>query len=139
MRKIGFFSNESRMPLRYQPREGSILICDFRGYEVPEMVKIRPVVVIRRHRTNSLLVTVVPLSTTAPDRLLAHHCELASHLQGASSTCWAKCDMIATVSLSRLDRIKSKDRQGRRVYRISQLATEEFSAIKAAVRQALGL
>jgi uncharacterized protein YifN (PemK superfamily) len=47
--------------------------------------------------------------------------------------------MIATVSLSRLDRIKSKDRQGRRVYRISQLATEEFSAIKTAVRQALGL
>lgn len=83
-----------------------MLICDFRGYEVPEMIKVRPVVVIRKHKTNSLLVTVVPLSTTAPDRILDHHLELQSHLQGASPVCWAKCDMVATVSLSRLDRIK---------------------------------
>ncbi|WP_236187887.1 type II toxin-antitoxin system PemK/MazF family toxin [Pseudomonas sp. 9.2(2024)] len=134
-----FFKRVSRMPLRYQPKEGSVLICDFRGYEIPEMVKVRPVVVIRKHRTNSLLVTVVPLSTTAPDSLLGHHLELASHLQGASPTCWAKCDMIATVSLSRLDRIKSRDRQGKRIYLISHLATDEFHAIKTAVRRALGL
>ncbi|MEO6680458.1 MAG: type II toxin-antitoxin system PemK/MazF family toxin [Pseudomonas sp.] len=127
------------MTLRYQPKEGSVLICDFRGYEVPEMIKVRPVVVIRKHRTNSLLVTVVPLSTTAPDFVLDHHLKLASHLQGASPICWAKCDMVATVSLSRLDRIKSRDRHGKRVYLISQLATDEFFAFKAAVRSALGL
>ncbi|KPG89144.1 hypothetical protein AEQ67_33220 [Pseudomonas sp. RIT-PI-q] len=127
------------MPLLYQPKEGSVLICDFRGYEVPEMIKVRPVVVIRKHRTNSFLVTVVPLSTTAPDRVLEHHLQLPSHLQGASPICWAKCDMVATVSLSRLDRIKSRDRQGKRVYLISQLETDEFHAIKAAVRRALGL
>ncbi|MBB6155786.1 uncharacterized protein YifN (PemK superfamily) [Pseudomonas sp. JAI115] len=127
------------MPLLYQPKEGSVLICDFRGFEVPEMVKIRPVVVIRKHRSNSLLVTVVPLSTTAPDCVLEHHLELASHLQGARSTCWAKCDMVATVSLARLDRIRSKDRHGKRVYLISHLATDEFYAIKTAVRKALGV
>ncbi|WP_348529747.1 type II toxin-antitoxin system PemK/MazF family toxin [Pseudomonas wuhanensis] len=127
------------MSLRYQPKEGSVLICDFRGYEVPEMIKVRPVVVIRKHRTNSLLVTVVPLSTTAPDCVLDHHLKLASHLHGASPICWAKCDMVATVSLSRLDRIKSRDRQGKRIYLISQLAIDEFFAIKAAVRSALGL
>lgn len=102
------------------------MICDFRGYEVPEMIKVRPVVVIRKHRTNSLLVTVVPLSTTAPDCVLDYHLKLTSHLQGASPICWAKCDMVATVSLSRLDRIKSRDRQGKRIYLISQLATDEF-------------
>ncbi|WP_285433593.1 type II toxin-antitoxin system PemK/MazF family toxin [Pseudomonas sp. fls2-241-R2A-110] len=127
------------MPLLYQPSEGSVLICDFRGYEVPEMIKVRPVVVIRKHRTNSLLVTVVPLSTTAPDRVLDHHLELQSHLQGASPVCWAKCDIVATVSLSRLDRIKTRDRQGKRIYVISQLETDEFSAIKIAVRKALGV
>jgi len=127
------------MPLLYQPKEGSVLICDFRGYEVPEMIKVRPVVVIRKHRTNSLLVTVVPLSTTAPDRVLDHHLELQSHLQGASPVCWAKCDMVATVSLSRLDRIRSRDRQGKRIYVISQLETDEFYAIKVAVRSALGV
>ncbi|OYQ17666.1 hypothetical protein B7L09_15190 [Pseudomonas mandelii] len=107
-----------------QPKEGSVLICDFRGYEVPEMIKVRPVVVIRKHKTNSLLVTVVPLSTTAPDRILDHHLELQSHLQGASPVCWAKCDMVATVSLSRLDRIKSRDRHdvGTVTYQVTQPA-----------------
>jgi uncharacterized protein YifN (PemK superfamily) len=71
--------------------------------------------------------------------MLEHHLELQSHLQGASPVCWAKCDMIATVSLSRLDRIKRRDRQGKRVYVISQLDTDEFYAIKVAVRKALGL
>ncbi|MNQ93217.1 PemK-like protein [compost metagenome] len=127
------------MPLLYQPREGSVLICDFRGYELPEMVKVRPVVVIRKHRTNSLLVTVVPLSTTAPAQMLEHHLELPNHLHGASPTCWAKCDMVATVCLARLDRIKSRDRRGKRTFVISQLEIDEFVAIKVAVRKALGL
>ena len=103
------------------------------------MIKVRPVIVIRKHRTNNLLVTVVPLSTTAPDRVLDHHLELQSHLQGASPVCWAKCDMVATVSLSRLDRIKTRDRQGKRIYVISHLETDEFCAIKIAVRKALGV
>lgn len=109
------------MTLLYQPKEGSVLICDFRGYEVPEIIKIRPVIVIRRHRTNKLLVTVVPLSTTAPQTVLAHHLQLESHLQGANPVCWAKCDIVATVSLGRLDRIKSKDRHGKRTYKIAEL------------------
>ncbi len=127
------------MTLLYQPKEGSVLICDFRGYEVPEIIKVRPVIVIRRHRTNKLLVTVVPLSTTPPQTVLAHHLQLESHLQGASPVCWAKCDIVATVSLGRLDRIKSKDRHGKRTYKIDELSSEQFLAVKAAVRGALGL
>ena len=106
---------------------------------MPEMIKVRPIVVIRKHRTNKQLVSVIPLSTTQPQYLLEHHLQLQSHLQGAHPVCWAKCDMVATVSLSRLDRIKIRDRQGRRIYVVSQLETEEFLAIKAAVRCALGL
>lgn len=127
------------MTLLYQPKEGSVLICDFRGYEVPEIIKIRPVIVIRRHRTNRLLVTVVPLSTTLPQTVLAHHLQLESHLQGANPVGWAKCDIVATVSLGRLDRIKSKDRHGKRTYKIDELSSEQFLAVKAAVRGALGL
>ncbi|NMZ42543.1 type II toxin-antitoxin system PemK/MazF family toxin [Pseudomonas proteolytica] len=119
------------MTLLYQPKEGSVLICDFRGYEVPEIIKIRPVIVIRRHRTNRLLVTVVPLSTTPPQTVLAHHLQLESHLQGANPVCWAKCDIVATVSLGRLDRIKSKDRHGKRTYKIDELSSEQFLAAAA--------
>ena len=119
------------MTLLYQPKEGSVLIRDFRGYEVPEIIKIRPVIVIRRHRTNKLLVTVVPLSTTPPQTVLAHHLQLESHLQGANPVCWAKCDIVATVSLGRLDRIKRKDRPGKRTYKIAELSSEQFLAVKA--------
>jgi uncharacterized protein YifN (PemK superfamily) len=54
-------------------------MCDFKGYVVPEMVKIRPVVVVARNRKNRKLVTVVPLSTTAPDALEDHHHELGAN------------------------------------------------------------
>ncbi|MGE8176007.1 type II toxin-antitoxin system PemK/MazF family toxin [Pseudomonas fluorescens] len=60
------------------------------------MVKVRPVVVVRKHRSNRLLVTVVPLSTTAPDSVLQHHLQLESHLQegarrvGRNATCWLR-------------------------------------------------
>ena len=127
------------MALQFQPKEGCVLICDFRGYEMPEMIKVRPVVIIRKHRSNNKLVTVVPLSTTAPVPLLGHHVELDSHLPGGSPICWAKCDMVATVSLSRLDRIKGRDRNGVRTYSSPSLAAEEVTAIKAALRSALGL
>jgi len=50
-------------------------------------------------------------------------------------TCWAKCDMIATVSLARLDRFKV----ARREYVAPQLPADDFAAIKNALTAALGL
>ncbi|AZD45917.1 hypothetical protein C4K20_0473 [Pseudomonas chlororaphis subsp. aurantiaca] len=47
--------------------------------------------------------------------------------------------MLATVGLPRLDRIRRKDRHGRRVYEVLQLTDEEFAAVKAAVRKVLGI
>ena len=128
------------MPLEFQPRPGQVVICDFRGYVVPEMVKVRPVVVIARNRKNRKLVTVVPLSTTAPGEPDAHHHELSGNpLPGRERrTCWAKCDMIATVSLDRLDRVKVV-RAGRREYVSPMLPEVDFEAIRAAVGNALGL
>ena len=51
---------------------------------------------------------------------------------------WAKCDMVATVGLARLDRVKSKI-QGIREYRAYHLGDVEMAAILAGVRAALGL
>ncbi|HIB6731468.1 TPA: type II toxin-antitoxin system PemK/MazF family toxin [Escherichia coli] len=51
------------MVLKYQPSVRSVLMCDFRGMVVPEIVKVRPVVVVSRNRHNNQLVTVVPIST----------------------------------------------------------------------------
>lgn len=127
------------MPLQFQPKEGTILMCDFRGYEVPEMIKIRPVVIIRKHKHNRQLVTVVPLSTTAPELLEDHHIELPAQLPGKSAVCWAKCDMIYTVSLARLDRCMVKGRHGGRQYVTFSLTADQFAAVRTAVTKALGL
>jgi uncharacterized protein YifN (PemK superfamily) len=125
------------MSLNFQPKPGQVVMCDFRGYVVPEMVKVRPVVVIARNRKNRQLVTVVPLSTTAPNALEDHHHELSGNpLPGKERiTCWAKCDMVATVSLSRLDRFKA----GHRQYVAPILPQADFEAICLALLNALGL
>lgn len=96
------------MALSFQPKVGGVLMCDFEGFLTPEMVKKRPVVVIARNRANKMLVTVVPLSTTEPDVMESHHYQLPKNPVPAykAKKCWAKCDMLATVSISRMDRLK---------------------------------
>ena len=128
------------MPVTFQPRPGQVLICDFRGYEVPEMVKRRPVVVVARNRQNRSLVTVVPLSTTEPNPLTsAHHSLPISPTTGGPPPCWAKCDMVATVSLARLDRVMRRDRGGKRTYVVPVLSDADLAAVRRAVASALDL
>lgn len=57
------------MALKYQPKEKSVVMCDFSGFLAPEMVKVRPVIVVAKHKKNAQLVTVVPLSSTQPEPL----------------------------------------------------------------------
>ena len=125
------------MPLTFQPRPGAVVMCDFTGNIVPEMIKIRPVVVVARNRKNRHLVTVVPLSTTPPDTLERHHHTLSINPLPAKvhQTCWAKCDMLATVSLTRLDRIKVARSQ----YIVPTLAQSDFQAVRSAIMSALDL
>jgi uncharacterized protein YifN (PemK superfamily) len=112
-------------------------MCDFAGYVVPEMVKIRPVVVLARNRKNRQLVTVVPLSTTAPTVLEDHHHELTANPPPgkAGVRCWAKCDMVATVALARLDRYNV----GRGQFVAPVLPAADFDAIRLGVANALVL
>ncbi|OSI13746.1 hypothetical protein BWD09_12660 [Neisseria dentiae] len=125
------------MALKFQPQERCVVICDFRGYEVPEMIKKRPVVVIAKHKHNSQLVSIVPLSSTEPSIYDNYHHKMSNnplpdkqHIE-----CWAKCDMVATVSLNRLDRYKPAN--GQRC--VPQISYEDFQAIKSAVANALKL
>lgn len=127
------------MALKYQPKEATVLMCDFSGFQVPEVIKVRPVVVLHKHSQNRQLVTIVPLSTTAPDHMAGHHVVLPSYLPGSALTCWAKCDMIYTVATSRLDRCRVKSRQGSgREYMTFTMRPEHFAAVRAAVGFTLG-
>lgn len=133
------------MRFYFHPNPGTLLICDFdTGFRPPEMVKKRPVVVISpRFRRKRALYTVVPLSTTVPDPVEAfHHRMDARSLPGGLATreTWAKCDMIATVSLERLDRVLiGRDPAGKRIYVADPVAADDLAAIRRGVMIALGL
>ncbi|MDY6930077.1 MAG: type II toxin-antitoxin system PemK/MazF family toxin [Pseudomonadota bacterium] len=65
------------MPLQIHPEQGTIVICDFKGFVPPEMVKRRPAVVISpRLRRRQRLCTIIPLSTTPPNPIEAYHRKL---------------------------------------------------------------
>lgn len=126
------------MPLAFHPSPGTILICDFTtGFQPPEMVKKRPVVVISpRRRVSSGLVTVVPFSTTPPMPVEPWHHQILStaYPPALGKPMWAKADMVAAISLKRLDRVRW---QG--TYQSFQLNVTDMAAIIRAVRAALGL
>lgn len=118
-------------------------MCDFSGgFSPPEMIKIRPVVVISPQLPDRPdLCTVVPISTKKPLVLRNYHHEISPQsLAGGleKNRCWAKCDMLYTVSLQRLDRIRARGTSSRRSY-VTGLATEEdMLAITHAVLHGLG-
>ncbi len=132
------------MPITFHPEQGTILICDFSsGFNPPEIVKKRPVVVVSPRRNNFQVCTVVPLSSTAPDPIKDHHhlldpASLPKSLKRKGS--WAKCDMVMTVSLDRLDRVlDGKGPGGARKYVVGKLTKSDFRAIRVGILYALGL
>jgi len=134
------------MPIQYDLPPRTVLLCDYSkgGFREPEMVKRRPVVIVSpRLRHRSGLVTVVPLSTTAPARIADHHCQitLLQPLPGFPAlSCWAKADMVATVGFDRLDMFRTdRDQTGKRKYLMPQVSPDDFARIKDCIRAALGL
>jgi uncharacterized protein YifN (PemK superfamily) len=128
--------------LKYQPKPGAIVKCDFNGYIIPEIVKRRPVVVIHSHKTNPKLVTIVPISATAPSSIEFYHYELnlnnEKNIEAFLSDCkrWFKCDLVYVVSIDRLDRYKHRTTGKRDTPQISSTA---LRTIKEMVRLANGL
>ena len=125
------------MPITFHPRAGCVLVCNFQGFIEPEIVKTRPVVIVspkwlQRHR----LYTVVPLSTTEPNPIEKFHCRLQKDpTPNSNAVVWAKCDMLYTVSMDRLDRFKV----GRGAYKTSAVSDDELVAIMACIKYALGI
>lgn len=122
--------------LQYQPKPNTIVMCDFTGFISPEMVKKRPVIVIKKNKENPKLVTIVPFSTTEPHDLSELHVEVAGPLDGKQA--WVKCDMITTVCLDRLDRIKIHE-GGKFKWITKSLEEPTFDLVCKGVAKYLGL
>ena len=131
------------MPLHHFPSRGEVLICDFdTGFQPPEMVKKRPVLVVSvKDSHGRKLCTVVPFSTAQPFPVEAWHHSLA-HVRvpglQAAAPMWAKCDMLATVSFERMNKPYVKTRHGR-AYRDMTLDKADMLCIEACLRAYLAL
>ena len=130
--------------LKFHPAQGTILICDFKGLIEPEMVKVRPVVVISpklKQRDN--LCSVIPLSTTKPHKIMPYHYELRDlHLPHPfdKEVCWAKCDMVYTVSFARLNLFKNgRGPDGTRKYVQRSLTAEQIKILSDKILDGLGI
>lgn len=133
------------MALRFHPEIGTIAICDFNGFIKPEMVKRRPVVIVSpRFRNRNGLCTVVPLSTTPPNPVMAYHYKLKldEPLPSPynSPFHWVKGDMLATVSFNRLYLPHTgKDATGQRTYIIKVIEDIDLRNVRECILHGLGL
>jgi uncharacterized protein YifN (PemK superfamily) len=127
----------ARMPINFYPAPGMVLICDFRGTIAPEICKIRPVVVIsapvaRRYG----LSTIVPLSTSRPRPVRHYHILLRNPpLSSAGVEVWAKCDLVMSVSHSRLSRVRVREHR----FEILWVTTAELKEIRLAAARSFGV
>ena len=112
-------------------------MCDFRGFVAPEMVKTRPVVVISpNHMHRPGLITVVPLSTTPPNPVEAYHyCLKGNPVPGSYDVVWAKCDMVVTIRIERLERIRLE----RGNFETGHISMEQVREIRLKASYSLGV
>ena len=120
------------MALQFFPGPWRIMLCDFNtGFQEPEMIKRRPVISIsKRRRDGAQLCTVIPISSTPPDKIRDFHYllpddQMPHHLRGQYPEHWVKVDMVTTVAFFRLTLLwHGRDQHGQRVYQTSPIALE---------------
>jgi mRNA interferase MazF len=134
------------MAINEHPLIGTLLLCNFTvGFKVPEMDKVRPVVVISpKIAARPYLCTVVALSTTAPNPVLSFHAKLELGLDlpapWDAKEVWVKGDMVNAVGFHRLDFFRlGKDVSGKRKYQYGSLSSEKITIIRSCVLKALGM
>ena len=114
-------------------------MCDFSGFQAPEMVKVRPIIVVSpKLPYRSQLVAIVPISLTPPVHDLPFVVRLSRNYHPGEADelpCWAKCDMIMNISVSRLDGFKV----GRRKWVNPQATGEDLQSVRNGVLAGLGL
>ena len=132
-----------RMPIKFHVRPGTVVLCDYQGFHPPEMVKRRPAIVVSpRLAHRDALCTVVPLGRSPPRVAVDYQCQVqfepALPEPFAYSEFWAKADMLATVSLQRLDLFRTpRDQYGKRKYQ-PKLTAKDFSNVQQCITKALG-
>lgn len=123
--------------LKFQPKAGSVVYCDYSGCVKPEMVKRRPVIIVAKHKHHPKLVYVVPISATDPVPVYNYHLSMKSlfcnQYLGARKS-WVKCDMLNIISINRLSKFGSQNGGY-----IPYIDEDFLSKIKEGVKNATGM
>ena len=133
------------MAINFHSDQGAILICDFKGFNAPEIVKRRPVIVVSpRLRLRGKLCSIVPLSTTPPPQIMPYHHKLYVNPELPepynANFHWVKADMIYTVSFERLYLLRDgKDNKGKRIYDDRVIDKADLLKIQQCILHGLGL
>ncbi|RZT05367.1 Uncharacterized protein YifN, PemK superfamily [Duganella sp. CF402] len=133
------------MKIPFYPEQGTVLVCDFKGFIESEMVKRRPVIVVSPKRKHGpRLVTVIPTSTTAPRPAEKFHFKITFDPPlpdpYSDAEFWIKCDMIYQVSLDRLTLPRiGRDENKRRMYDQRVVSSATLHQIQNGIAMALGL
>lgn len=136
------------MAMKFHPLPGTVVLCDYDmgGFKPPEMVKMRPAVIVSpRLRHRDWLCAVVPLSGSVDEKRPLDYVvrlDLEQPLPEPfpQSIWWAKCDHIATVAFARIELFRTKRQpDGRRQYLQPRLRPDEFGRVRAGILHGLGL
>jgi uncharacterized protein YifN (PemK superfamily) len=126
------------------PAQGTIVRVDLsEGFRPPEMGKRRPAVVLSAPIPGRpMMCSIVPLSTTTPRPILAHHMEISFDpplpSPYESPSAWLKGDIVLTVAFHRL-RLLFDRWDGGRKYDVRVLDADTFARVQSCVRHGLGL
>ena len=134
------------MPLKFHPKTGTIVICDYNtGFISPEMTKRRLAMIISpQFKKRNNLCTIVPFSTTPPKVTMPYHYLLRLNPTLPppynSPEQWVKADMLATVSFRRLSLpFSGKGMDGKRQYIKRVIQGYDFESIQKCMLSAIGL
>ncbi len=127
------------MTIPFFPRAGEVLMCDFKGFVPPEMVKVRPVIVVSpRLPYRADIAAIVPISLTAPKHDLPFCFKLSKNYHPEELDelpCWAKADMVMNIGTYRLNGFKV----GRRKWEYPRLSAADLAGVRHAILCGLGL
>lgn len=130
------------MGLPYHPKPGQYLYCDFTDLRYGEIDKKRFVIVISpKDRGGGDLCTVVPTSTTPPPHIRHHHyiLEKDPYPKNSGDKVWVKCDLVMTVSFSRLSDWWDGKEGGKRNYMKLFVSDNDLNCVRKCVLHSLGM
>lgn len=127
-----------RLPIKWTPKPGQVVMCDFRFLIKPEMQKERRAIVVSSKAASGAgRCSLVPVSLTASRETNPFHFEFKAGRYPffhATEPVWAVCDHVYTLALSRLWQVNVGRRPG-----IPSISDADLAEVRNRLGTGLGL